>query len=167
MSIVVVYSHSGMIVSHLIDNISQVKSLIEVLRGQITYTLKSKIGNIYFVNQHENILNTSNAEATLVQSTRTQYLLKTIYTLSCWYPLESSLSTFRWVPMCQGFSHLSGFLHHFVLAKLATSSVRVKPGQYDSCEEKRLKIKITFSHKNTVGKINQKKKKILWTIISE
>ena len=28
--------------------------------------------------------------------------------------------------MCQGFSHFSGFLHHFVLAKLATSSIRVK-----------------------------------------
>ena len=27
--------------------------------------------------------------------------------------------------MCQGFSHLSGFLHHFVLAKLATSRIRV------------------------------------------
>ena len=79
-----------MIVSHLIDNISQVKSLVEVLRGQITYTLKSKIGNIYFVNQHKNILNTCNAAATLVQSTRTQYFLKTIYTLSCWYSLESS-----------------------------------------------------------------------------
>ena len=28
-------------------------------------------------------------------------------------------------PMCQGFSHFSGFLHDFVLAKLATSSMRV------------------------------------------
>ena len=28
--------------------------------------------------------------------------------------------------MCQGFSNFSGFLHHFVLAKLATSSIRVK-----------------------------------------
>ena len=25
--------------------------------------------------------------------------------------------------MCQGFSHFSGFLHHFVLAKFATSSI--------------------------------------------
>ena len=37
-----------------------------------------------------------------------------------------SLSTLRWVPMCQGFSHFFGFLHHFVLAKLATSSISVK-----------------------------------------
>ena len=37
-----------------------------------------------------------------------------------------SLSTLRWVPMCQGFSHFSGFLHNFVLAKLATSSISVK-----------------------------------------
>ena len=28
--------------------------------------------------------------------------------------------------MCQGFSHFSGFLHHFALAKAATSSVWVK-----------------------------------------
>ena len=35
------------------------------------------------------------------------------------------LSTVGWVPMCQGFSNFSGFLHHFVLAKLATSSIRV------------------------------------------
>ena len=28
--------------------------------------------------------------------------------------------------MCQGFSDFTGFLHHFVLAKLATSSIRVK-----------------------------------------
>ena len=27
--------------------------------------------------------------------------------------------------MCQGFSHFSAFLHHFVLAKLATSSIKV------------------------------------------
>ena len=27
--------------------------------------------------------------------------------------------------MCQGFNHFSVFLHHFVLAKLATSSIRV------------------------------------------
>ena len=37
-----------------------------------------------------------------------------------------SLSTLRWVPMCKGFSHYSDFLHHFVLAKLASSSIRVK-----------------------------------------
>ena len=28
--------------------------------------------------------------------------------------------------MCQGSSHVSGFLHHFVFAKLATISIRVK-----------------------------------------
>ena len=31
----------------------------------------------------------------------------------------------RWVPMCQGFNHFSGFLHHFVRAKLANSSITV------------------------------------------
>ena len=29
--------------------------------------------------------------------------------------------------MCQGFGIFIGFLHHFVLAKLATSSIRVMP----------------------------------------
>ena len=49
-------------------------------------------------------------------------------TLSCCYSLDSS----RWVLsgeypcMCQGLSHFSTFLHDFVLAKLATSSIRVK-----------------------------------------
>ena len=38
-----------------------------------------------------------------------------------------SPSTLRWVPMCQGFTHFSGLLHHFILAKLATSSIKVKP----------------------------------------
>ena len=28
--------------------------------------------------------------------------------------------------MCQGFNHFVGFLHHFVLAKLNTSSTKVK-----------------------------------------
>ena len=35
------------------------------------------------------------------------------------------LSTLRWVPLCQGFNHFSGYLHHFELAKLVTSSIRV------------------------------------------
>ena len=39
-----------------------------------------------------------------------------------WKLLPSTLS---WVPICQGFSHLLAFLHHFVLAKLATGSIRV------------------------------------------
>ena len=36
---------------------------------------------------------------------------------------QLSLSTLRWVPMCQGFNNFSGFLHHFVFAKLANSRV--------------------------------------------
>ena len=39
-----------------------------------------------------------------------------------------SQSTLRWVPICHGFSDFSGFLHHFVIANLATSSIRVKMG---------------------------------------
>ena len=43
-----------------------------------------------------------------------------------------SLSTLRWVPICQGFSHFSGFSHHFVSAKLATTSIRVKESSFSS-----------------------------------
>ena len=57
-------------------------------------------------------LNPSNTKATFVQITRTQIFLKTIQTLSCWYSLVSVI--------------LQGFSHHFVLAKVATSSIRVK-----------------------------------------
>ena len=39
---------------------------------------------------------------------------------------KPSLSTLRWVPMCQGFSNFSGFLAHFVLTKIASTSIRVK-----------------------------------------
>ena len=37
-----------------------------------------------------------------------------------------SLSTLRWVPMCQGFSHFSAFLHHFIMATVAATSIRDK-----------------------------------------
>ena len=37
-----------------------------------------------------------------------------------------SPSTLRWITMWQGLSHFPAFLHHFVLAKLATSNTRVK-----------------------------------------
>ena len=37
-----------------------------------------------------------------------------------------SLSTLRWVPICEGFADFSCFLHNFVLEYLATSSLRVK-----------------------------------------
>ena len=38
---------------------------------------------------------------------------------------EPSLSTFKWVPMCHDFNHFSGFLHHFIIPNLPTSSRRV------------------------------------------
>ena len=71
-------------------------------------------------------LNPSNAEATFFQSTKTQLFLKTIETLSCWYTFESSC----WVlsdeyPFARVLVILRGYLHLFVLAKLATSSIRV------------------------------------------
>ena len=55
------------------------------------------------------------------------HFLETIQTLSCWYSLESS----PWVLSYEYlFARVSvifhNFFHHFVLAKLATSSIRVK-----------------------------------------
>ena len=72
-------------------------------------------------------INPSNAVATFAQSTRMQRFFKTIKTLSCWYSLESSC----WAlsdeyPFAKGFNGFSGFLHNFVLANLAVSSIRVK-----------------------------------------
>ena len=54
-----------------------------------------------------------------------------------------SLSTLRKVPICQGFSHFSGFLHHFVLAKVTTSSTRVND----------LTTSSQSSYKSKLGKI--------------
>ena len=53
----------------------------------------------------ERILNSPNAEATFVQSTRIQ---------DFWKPIKPcrngiALSTLRWIPMCQGFSQFPGF----------------------------------------------------------
>ena len=50
-----------------------------------------------------------------------------------------SPSTLRWVPISQGFSHFSVFFALFILDKLVTSSIRVKPnsawqpGYCDGC----------------------------------
>ena len=54
---------------------------------------------------------------------------KKIKTLSCWYSLDSS----HWVlsdeyPLPRVAVIFPGFLHHFVLTKLATSSIRVNKG---------------------------------------
>ena len=71
--------------------------------------------------------NSFNAEATFIQRTKTKSFLKIIQKLSCWYPLESSRwelpDEYTYVP---GFQSFSMFLHHLVLAKLATTSMRVK-----------------------------------------
>ena len=66
------------------------------------------------------------ASATFVRSTKAQWYWKPSKPFHVgihWIML--SLRTLRWVPMCQGLSHFSGVLHYFVLAKLATSSIRV------------------------------------------
>ena len=66
--------------------------------------------------------NPSNAQATFAQSTRMQrFLKKHLNLVMLVFIGKLPLCNLRWVPMCQGFSHFSGFLLHFVLAKLATS----------------------------------------------
>ena len=71
-------------------------------------------------------INPSNAKATFVQSTRTQRFLENhLNPVLLVFIGKLLLSTLRWVPMCQGFDNFSGSLLHFVLVKLATSSVRV------------------------------------------
>ena len=70
-------------------------------------------------------LNPSIAKATFIQSTRTWSFIE-----NHWNPVmlvfirKLSLSTLRWVPICHGFNHISGFFHHFVFA--SRSSIRVK-----------------------------------------
>ena len=71
-------------------------------------------------------LNPSHAEATFVQSTRMQKSLKTIETLSCWYSLDSSWWVLSYeYPYARVSVIFQDFFHHFLLAKSATSSVRV------------------------------------------
>ena len=69
------------------------------------------------------ICNPSNAETTFVQSTRTQRYLKThlipVMLVFIWKP---SLSTLSWVPRV---SVIFQYFYHFILAKLATISIRV------------------------------------------
>ena len=71
--------------------------------------------------------NPSNAEVTFVQSARTERFFENHLNHVVLVLIRKVLlSTLRWVPMCQGFGDFSCFLLHFVLAKLATSSIRVK-----------------------------------------
>ena len=55
-----------------------------------------------------------------------QMFMKTILTLSCWYSLDSSRCVLSdEYPYARVSVIFQGFLHHFVLAKLASSSIRV------------------------------------------
>ena len=59
----------------------------------------------------------------LVKAVKAQGRKDLYKTLSCRYSLDSS----RWVPSDKyPCARVSGFLHHFVLANLATSSIRVR-----------------------------------------
>ena len=74
------------------------------------------------VSHENNCRNPSNAESTYVQCTRTQRNPVMLVFIG-----KLSPSTLR-VPICQGFSQFTASLHHFVLAKLAISSIRVNKG---------------------------------------
>ena len=72
--------------------------------------------------------NPSNAEATFVKSTKAQRFLKNNF--------EPCHVGIHWIPSdeypCARVSVIFlGFLHHFVLAKLATTSIRVKVDQHN------------------------------------
>ena len=75
--------------------------------------------------------NPSNAEATFIQSTR--IFENHLNPVMLVFIGKLLLSTLRWVPICHGFGHFSGVLLHFVLAKLATSGIRVKYEREDLC----------------------------------
>ena len=75
-------------------------------------------------NNNNNNNNPFDAEATFVLSTRAGRILKTTSTLSCWYSLDIALCSHLSTHAPQGLSHFSAFKHHFVLAKLATTSIR-------------------------------------------
>ena len=59
-------------------------------------------------------VNPSNAEATFVQSTKMKTFLNHLNLVMLVFIEELLRSTLRWVPTCQGFSHFSACLHHFV-----------------------------------------------------
>ena len=71
-------------------------------------------------------LNPSNAKALLGPKHKTAKILENhLNSVMLAFIRELSPSILRLAPMCQGFSHFSTFLHRFVLAKLATSNIRV------------------------------------------
>ena len=70
-------------------------------------------------------INPSNAKTTFVQSTMTQ-ISKNNLTLSCWYSLDSSHCVLSGE---YPYTRVSFFLHHFLLAKLAITSIRAKKGK--------------------------------------
>ena len=51
--------------------------------------------------------------------------------------------------MCQGFSHFPGFLHHFILANLANSSMRVKHFFLYLFQEQRVALSVRIQNAGT------------------
>ena len=102
-----------------------------------------------------------NAEATFVQYTRTPRILKTIKTqchvgihwkaLPEYFPLSTHVSRF------QSFFR---FLHHFVMTKLATSSIRINPLAYLLHDAYAANFENSLS---TLSCLEMFYKRVLWT----
>ena len=96
-----------------------------ILLLNLSFKLNFKFKTFHF-STSKICYNPSNAEATLVQSTRMQSYLKHVNPVKLVFIGKLSLSTLRWVPMGQSFTHFSVFLHHIVLVNFFTSSISVK-----------------------------------------
>ena len=85
---------------------------------------------------NKDYINPSAADVTFFQCTKKQKIMKIIYKpVMLVFIGKLSLSTFRWVPICHGFSHFSAFCHHFMLTKFATTSIRVNDEEEEEKEE--------------------------------
>ena len=67
-------------------------------------------------------------------------------------------------PCAMDFSHISGFLHHFVLAKLATSSLRVKNGAKVAIEIMHCNSPVSEDHPLTKTILDVS---LLWNLIAD
>ena len=58
--------------------------------------------------------------------------------------------------MCQGFSNFSGFSHYIVLAKLATSSIRVNPFTLREAKTGLMNLEIVYLQKHFLENVGRR-----------
>ena len=106
-------------------------------------------------------INPSNAEATFFLSTWTHIF---------WKPLKPCHVGIHWIALAEyshmnthipGFQSFSGFLHHFVLAKLDTGSIRVKLPPVNMNYLGNHREALETSHHRTSHQLIQNRKNIL------